>query len=113
MQILPLFAQMHATEPMVICLFLFATIAFLVLCGGVFRRSRTASSQLIALGILVAVVSVVYGELATSPTTLPLTTTLMKIGVILILAGVAYGVPSTLGGSPATDTTKAKEPVHE
>jgi hypothetical protein len=97
---------MHDQESLI--WFVFSTIAFLLLCGGVFRWSRTAASKLIALGILVAVVSVGYGVMP--PTVIPLSAGLMKIAIILVLGGVACSVLSSL---PATDTTKAKEPVNE
>ena len=114
MQIPPLFVEMNLIEPRpeIIALFLCSTIAFFALCGGVFRWSRTDASKMIALGILVAVVSVVYGALVISPTIVALSTGLMKIAFVLVLGGVACSVLSTLGGSPATDTTKPKETVH-
>ena len=99
---------MQVHDPMPYVWFVFMTVAFLVLCGGVLRWSRTAASKLIALGILVAVVSVGYG-FAVQPTVIPLSTGLMKIAVILVLGGVACSVLSSL---PSTDITKPKETVN-
>ena len=90
--------------------FCFLTVAFLVLCGIVLRASRTVGSRLIALGILAAVASIGYGGFITSPTIIPLASGMMKIAVMLVLAGVACSVLPALS---STDTTKPQEPVHE
>ena len=60
-----------------------------------------------------AVVSVGYGGLIMPPTLIPLTAGLMKIAVLLVLGGVACTVLSALGGLPATDAAKPKEPGHD
>ena len=131
MQILPLFAVMQDPEPLI--WFVFSTIAFLLLAGGVLRFSRTAASRLIAVGILLAITSVGYGGFAsrdmapgnvpvasagyggfvTQPAAILLSTGLMKIALILVLSGVACVVISSFGGSPAADAAKSKEPPNE
>jgi hypothetical protein len=101
---------MQKLDPETIILFVFATVAFLVLCGGVLRWSRTAATKLISLGILLAVLSVVYGALI-PPTAILLPGGLMKIALILVLGGVAGNVCSCVCSAPATDTAKPKEPA--
>jgi hypothetical protein len=115
MQILPFLAQMNEFRPSqgTYVWFVFSTIAFLLLGGGILGWGRTAASKLIALGVLVAVASVGYGGFVVPPAVIPLSIGLMKIAVILVLGGVACIVLSFLGCSSAADTAKSKEPLNE
>lgn len=90
----------------------FSTVVFLLLCGAVFRRSRTVPGKLIALGILTAVVSVNYGAFC-PPTVMPMSAGLLKIALILVLGGVACSVITTLGITPGTESVQPKEAANE
>jgi hypothetical protein len=115
MPIHPLFAQMpgQLTQPETLVWFIFSTIAFLAICGGILRWNANIASKMIAVGILVAVLSVGYGGFLFPATIIVVSSGLMKIAVILVLGGVACSVLPALTGSPSTDTTKPKEPVNE
>jgi hypothetical protein len=115
MPLAPILAQMDGRIPSVESVFGFMlpTIAFLLLCGAVLRWGRRQASKLLALGILVAVLSVGYGAMIATPMVAILAPGLMKIAIILILGGVACSVLPILRGSSTTETPNSEQPHHE
>ena len=112
MPLSPILAQFRTGEDTIVG-FVVLTIAFLLLCGGVFRWGRTLAFRLLALGLLVAVISVGYGTVISMPTVTVLAPGLMKIAVILVLGGVACSVLPMLRGESTIETTASEKPHHE
>ena len=108
-------AQIHRPEPSVetVVGFVLLTILFLLLCGVVLLWGRTLASRLLVLGLLVAVVSVGYGTMIILPTMTVLASGLMKIAIILVLAGVACSVLPLFRGESPLETTASEKPHHE
>ncbi len=71
--------------------YILVTIAFLVVGGLVFWKVQALESRLILLGLVVAVADIGYSGLVSGGAMIP-AQTMMKIGFLLVLGGVACSV---------------------
>ncbi len=89
---------------------IFITVGYLLLLTLVTLTSRSNSLRLIGLGLVTAVAGVMYSSLV--PTAALTTPIMMKIGFLLVLAGVL--VPFASGSkTPATQTASTSGETSE
>jgi len=103
-------------HPAAIAIYLLLTAAFLAVAFVILRKVSSYEAKLILLGLLVVVVAIGYGAFLAP--TMALAPSLVKIGVILVLGGIAISVLSYLRGAAGETANPAKAvtpeaPPHE
>jgi hypothetical protein len=97
---IPLFAQMPSAPPddHSLVAFVLLTVIFLVLVAIILQVVQSYETKLILLGLVCAVTATGYVSLV--PAAGMLAPVLMKIGVLLVLGGLACSLMTYLRGGP-------------
>jgi hypothetical protein len=95
--------QMNAfdTKPEHVFFFISLTLVFLLVAWLLQIRARPLGTSLIWWGILVVILSCGYAMIGV-PSMVILTPSLMKIGFLLVLGGVAWSLLTTITTQPAS-----------
>jgi len=112
----PLLAEVVADpgnllHPGALAIYVLLTAAFLAVAFVILLKVSSYEAKLIFLGLLVVVVAIGYGAFLVPG--VALAPSLVKIGVILVLGGIAISVLSYLRGAPGETALPAKAATPE